>query len=260
MTKKIITLLIFISSFGVCAQTANEPTPTPGCPGIDSMGLNLPNGQNTQDYVTGFGDDGTGCGGNASSIGLTPLNPGEFAYAQFDADVIRETYVNDTDYWAELSGFLAEMPIGGRVTIVEMYAADRLVADIALVKKQALTISSSGYGSGISGNSQTPSHRWRLIIKWYGATVNEFVVDKYFFAADERVLFNHVLETNAYGQIDQYISLNVGEYISTNPYTNSGLSHDLETYNMGFIDTNVQLVHGDRVRFNVNWIFGPNPL
>jgi len=259
MRNKILLTLFVISGIIVTAQAHNDPSPAPGCPGIESMGMDLPSGQNSQHYVSGHGDDGTGCSGNTSSVGSTPINPGEYAFARFEADILRETHIDDTDYYIFMSNVLQEMPIGGRVKVVEVLSGDRVVADISFVKKDLPLIKGFANGPGLRINDK-PNHRWRVKIRWYGADPNTYTTHKYFFAADDRLSFNHVLVKNDQAEPHQYISINNNEIISENPYSGTGISQELTMFHMGFIDTNVQLVHGDRLIFNVNWIYGPDPI
>lgn len=248
MTNKSFAFMLLVCAFSASAQ--NTPSPVPGCPGIDSLGMDLPGGQNSQVYIMGFGDDGTNCSGTSSAVGATPISPGEYAYARFDADLIWEYPIDEQDYYIDLSNTLAEMPIGGRVTIVEMVAEDRLIGDIRLVKKPVPSITPWATVGG------TDDHRWMIKIKWYGLTTDTYAVSKHYFDKDDLLFINQVLSSD---QSSQYISLNHGEQISTNPYTNKGMNHKLHYYHMGFIETNVQLVEGDRLGFNLNWVHGPDP-
>lgn len=262
MIYKFLFLAMLLLSLAVNSQSV-PPDPRPGCENIDRFGVIQENTQNTAYFINGIesiDEDGAGCSGVAAHIGYGQLNPGEVAFGAIDADLIDENGPGDVDFSIDLAETFVGMPYGGEVKIAELYSSHSLMADLTL-KKHFIAATPMA-----TVNQNSDPYGWLLTVKWY--TNNAFqatIEDTFNFAYDDVIAYNfYVIEIDPEAPV---AVIQVGRRsISENPYYGqtglvavdvngsvNQLSHQLETYFLGIIETSVIVPEFDQISFDINW-------
>lgn len=260
INKFIFWAMLFLS---LAANSQLVPVdPDPGCKEIERFGVIQENSQNTAYFIGGIGsiDDDSGCSGLMANIGYGSLNPSEVAFGAIDADLIDENGPGDVDFSIDLAETFVGMPYGGEVKIAELYSSHLLMADLTL-KKHIIAATSMA-----TVNQNSDPYGWLLTVKWYtNNAVQATIEDTFNFAYDDVIAYNYyVNETDPEAPV---AVIQVGRRsISENPYYGqtglvavdvngsvNQLSHQLETYFLGVIETSVIIPEFDQISFDLNW-------
>ncbi|WP_223786731.1 hypothetical protein [Marinicella meishanensis] len=232
------------------------PDPSPGCPGMDYVGSSYINS------TYGFGTESTGCNGISSVVGPDGMTFGDYEFAEFDANLINEGLIETPDIKIKLRYTLDSMPYGGSVVIGKLLSGETAVAKLTL--RKLMNISSVSNTGGKRG--QQDPYRWELKVTWFGPFPTLNVEEKFSFGMYDELEYNFIgdySDPEAPVEMIQFTKNGLSVVGHTiNPHSDSGIaglyfrSEQLDGYQLGLIETSVDLAYQDRISFYVDFDLG----